>query len=113
MLGEGFADGLGELVGDTAGRIQLQQDGLGLAAEGFLDDRKLAKVLFAEVGLELVGPRLDVALVVGGVQECVQAAAGELGGRGRSGCRGEDGAGGLTTTSQDIRHNGASSIWPA
>lgn len=93
VLGEGLSGCLGELVGGAAGRVQLQQDGLGLAAEGFFDGRELAKLLFAEVGLEFVGPRFDVALAAGGSQECVQAAAGELGGSGRGGRRGEDGAG--------------------
>jgi hypothetical protein len=65
VLAEGLAGGVGEFLGGAAGGVQLQEQGLGLAAKSLLDQRELAKVFLAEERLQPLGPGFDVALAPG------------------------------------------------
>ena len=93
MFGEDLFGRRGELIGRSAGGVELQDQCPGLFTEGGFPAGQLAHLLAGESGTQLIDPRIDVAVTARGDEQSAQTRIGEFGGQRRGGCGGQDGAG--------------------
>jgi hypothetical protein len=92
VFGEDLFGCRGEMLGGSAGGVELQDQCSGLFAEGGFHAGQLAHLLAGESGVQLIDPCIDVALAASGDEQSAQSRFGEFGGQCRGGCGGQDGA---------------------